>query len=343
MLATPSTDPAGRPARVAAVTSEALLRVRGLRTVLRSGAAGGGGVPVVDGVDLAVDRGETLALVGESGCGKSVAALSLLDLVPDPPLRITAGEVLLDGRDLLSMQESDLQGVRGRLVGMVFQEPSASFNPVLRVGRQVGESLRWHRGMGRREADRAAVGLLDRVGVPDAGRVAGRYPHEFSGGMLQRAAIAAALACGPDLLIADEPTTALDVTVQAQILELLASLQEETGMGVLLITHDLGVVAEAADRVSVMYGGRIVEEAPVEGLFETPAHPYARGLLASLPGDEGAAPRPIPGAVPEPADVIPGCRFSPRCGDAFERCSEEPPLSPRGEGRRAACWLEEGP
>ncbi|HEX2485827.1 MAG TPA: ABC transporter ATP-binding protein [Myxococcota bacterium] len=324
------------PARVAPAGSGPLLEVRDLRV---SFASESGDVPAVRGASLAIAPGETLALVGESGSGKSVTALALLRLVA-PPGRIVSGEIRFGGRDVLALEPAELQAFRGRDVGMIFQEPMTSLNPVFRIGDQIGEVLRVHRRAGAAEARRAAVELLARVRMPDPERRAVQYPHELSGGMKQRAMIAMALACGPALLVADEPTTALDVTIQAQILELLRSLQRETGMAVLLITHSLGVVARFAQRVAVMYAGEIVEEAPVRDLFAAPAHPYTRALLRALPrpGARGKL-AAIEGTVPAPQDLPPGCAFADRCPEALARCAGEPPPVVPVDGRPVRCWL----
>jgi oligopeptide/dipeptide ABC transporter ATP-binding protein len=318
-----------------------LLRVADLR-VEYAGASGP--VRAVDGVSFALRRGETYALVGESGCGKSTIALSIVRLVE--PGRITAGQIVLDGTDLMTLTEKQMRSIRGDRVGLVFQDPAAALNPVLRIGTQVGEALRIHRGMSRKEAWSEAVRLLALVALPDPEAQARAYPHELSGGMKQRAMIAIALSCSPSLLIADEPTTALDVTIQAQILALLRQLKDSLGLTVLLIAHDLGVVAENADRVGVMYAGRLVEEAPVAALFDEPKHPYTLGLLRSVPGS--AAPSAsrrlptLPGAVPDPAAPPPGCRFHPRCPEVFDPCARvEPPDLPAGPGRRVACLLHD--
>jgi oligopeptide/dipeptide ABC transporter ATP-binding protein len=317
-----------------------LLDIRDLQVEFPSA---GGPVRPVDGVSFAVEKGEVLALVGESGCGKSLTALALLQLVPRPG-RIAGGTVRLGDLDVTALSGEALRAVRGRRIGMVFQDPLTSLNPVLTVGAQVAEGLVAHGMMGKAEAARRAVELLKEVGVADAESRAEAYPHQLSGGMRQRVGIAIALAAEPELLIADEPTTALDVTVQAQILELIDGLRQRRGMGVLLITHDLGVVAGRADRVAVMYAGQIVEAAPTAALFAEPAHPYTRGLLASVPtlGGEKKRLTPIPGTVPPPAQWPPACRFAPRCGDRFERCDRErPPLLPAGPEHRSRCWLQE--
>jgi oligopeptide/dipeptide ABC transporter ATP-binding protein len=323
--------------------STPILKIRDLHVHYDSAT---GPVRAVDGVSLDLQRGETYALVGESGCGKTATALSVLRLVE--PGRVVSGEILFEGRDLLQLSEKEMCGVRGNRIGMVFQEAAAALNPVLRVGAQVGESLRVHRGIGKKEALSEAVELLRAVRLADPERQARAYPHELSGGMKQRAMLAAAIACRPALLIADEPTTALDVTIQAQILELLRGLRDELGLTILLITHDLGVVAENADRVGVMYAGRLVEESPAGPLFRDPRHPYTRGLLASLPGaseaSDGSRRLPsLPGSVPDPVKPPPGCRFHPRCPQVFDPCrDEEPAAIPTGEGRQAACFLYDG-
>jgi oligopeptide/dipeptide ABC transporter ATP-binding protein len=306
-----------------------------------------GPVTVVDGVSLQLSQGETLAIVGESGSGKSVTAMSILRVLPEPPARIDAGEVLLEGRDLLKLDEDAMRAVRGHQISMIFQEPMTSLNPVMTIGDQIVEALREHREMSRDAALAEAAALLERVRIPDAKRRVMDYPHRLSGGMRQRVMIAMALACRPQILIADEPTTALDVTVQAQILTLLAKLQAEFGMGILLITHNLGVVARVAQRVMVMYAGRVVEEAPVGPLFKDPLHPYTEGLLGATPrmhadAEDGARQRlvDIPGTVPLPDKLPPGCAFAPRCPKAFERCRvERPELLPTRDGRKTACFL----
>ena len=320
-----------------------LLEVSDLRTWFRTPA---GVARAVDGVDFRLEDGETLGLVGESGCGKSVTALSLTRLVEEPPAEIQPGSsVRLRGEELLGAPERRLREVRGGEIAMVFQEPATSLNPVLTVGDQVVEALREHRGMRGRTARREAAELLDRVGIPDAADRMDAHPHQLSGGQKQRVVIAMALACRPSVLVADEPTTALDVTVQAQILALLRSLQEEHGMALLLISHDLGVVAETADRVAVMYAGRIVEEASASALFREPVHPYTRSLLAAVPDLDRPASRlrAVGGEVPRPTRWPAGCRFHPRCPHAWGRCADRsPPLLEAGEGR-ARCWLVEEP
>ena len=298
---------------------------------------------VLDDVSFAISPGETLGLVGESGCGKSVTALSIMRLLPDPPARVVGGRIAFGGVDLLGLGDAALRAIRGDRIAMIFQEPMTSLNPVFTIGDQIGESLIVHRGASRAAARAEATRLLDLVGIPAAASRIDRYPHELSGGQRQRAMIAIALACKPALLIADEPTTALDVTVQAQILDLIARLRRELGMAVLLITHDLGVVAEFCDRVAVMYAGRIVEEAPAAALFATPQHRYTEALLRSMPAANapGLTLPSIPGSVPPPAARGAGCGFAPRCGFALARCmAEPPPLS--APPHRLRCWNPRG-
>jgi peptide/nickel transport system ATP-binding protein len=295
----------------------------------------------VDGIDLSIARGKTLGLVGESGCGKSVTSLAVMRLLAAPPARVTSGSVRFDGTDLLTLSDEQMRAIRGRDIAMIFQEPMTSLNPAFRVGEQIAEGILRHRDVTAAEARREAVALMKRVGIPAAERRAQDYPHKLSGGMRQRVMIAMALACRPKLLIADEPTTALDVTIQAQILELLRKLRAEGGMGILLITHDLGVIAEMADEVAVMYSGRIVERASVRDLFATPQHPYTIGLLGSIPSIGGGEDRlaAIEGVVPNPMHPPTGCRFNPRCPFAIDRCrSEVPPLAAVTSGHYAACW-----
>ena len=322
--------------------AQPLLRVENLKTHFHTRD---GVVRAVDGVSFDVMPGETLAVVGESGCGKSVTAMSILRLLPMPPARIAAGRIEFHGRNLLELTEPEMRKVRGNAISMIFQEPMTSLNPVLTVGQQIAEALVLHRGLSEKDAMARAVEMLRKVHIPEAERRIGQYPHELSGGMRQRVMIAMALACGPRLLIADEPTTALDVTIQAQILELMRELRDDTGASIILITHDLGVVAEIAHRVVVMYAGRKVEEAPIEELFAAPRHPYTRGLLGSMPhlGDSvnetGKRLVEIPGMVPSLKDPAPGCLFAPRCPNVGERCTREvPPLELHAARHWAACW-----
>ncbi len=292
----------------------------------------------VDGVSFAVEPGRTLAVVGESGCGKSVTALSIMGLLPQGA-RI-GGSIRFDGRELTTLDAEDWRQKRGRDMAMIFQEPMTSLNPAFRAGEQVAEALRLHQGLSPRAALDRAIEMLDHVRIPDAARRAMQYPHQLSGGMRQRVMIAMALACRPRLLIADEPTTALDVTVQAQILALIDELKAATGTAVVLITHDLGVVADHADDVVVMYAGRVAEQAPAASLFARPEHPYTVGLLGAAPSLEGGAARlaSIEGTVPDLRNPPPGCRFAPRCPFAEARCAEQPPLAELAAGHRAACW-----
>ncbi|WP_337875838.1 ABC transporter ATP-binding protein [Elioraea sp.] len=304
-----------------------------------------GEVEALSGVTLHLDAGEVIGVVGESGCGKSLTALSVMGLVPDPPGRITAGRIRFRGQDLLALDDAAMARLRGREIAMIFQEPMSALNPVFTVGEQVAEVLRVHEGLGRAAARERAALLLARVGIPDPVRRLAQYPHELSGGLRQRVMIAAALACRPKLLIADEPTTALDVTIQAQILALLADLQREFGMATMLITHDLGVVAQVVKRVVVMYAGKVVEEGPVEAVFARPSHPYTAALMRSIPAlAEGQMRLPaIPGSVPAPGLWPPGCRFAPRCGHAVAACAAGvPPLFPVEPGHRAACIRHAG-
>jgi len=325
------------------VSTVPLLAVENLKTHFYTSD---GVVHAVDGVSYAVNAGETLAVVGESGCGKSVTALSILRLVPSPPGRIVAGTIRFQGADLLTLSEAEMRAIRGNKISMIFQEPMTSLNPVLTVSRQIGETLRLHQGLDAYSAGRRAVEMLRLVHIPEPERRARQYPHQLSGGMRQRVMIAMALACNPKLLIADEPTTALDVTIQAQILYLMRELKAKTGTAIILITHDLGVVAEMAQRVVVMYAGRKVEEAPVRALFVSPRHPYTLGLLASVPrlGAARGSQAPqrlaeIPGTVPSLRDPIVGCAFAQRCRFATERCHREtPPLEMKTEQHLAACF-----
>ena len=317
-----------------------VLEVENLRVTFPAGD--GRRVAAVDGVSFSLDRGETLALVGESGCGKSLTSLSLLRLVPAPGRIEPDSRIRLADTDVLALEGDALRSIRGRRIGMIFQDPMTSLDPVFRVGDQIAEGILAHFRVSRREARERAVALLRETGIPDPAARADNYPHQLSGGMRQRVMIAIALAAEPEILVADEPTTALDVTVQAQILEVLDRLRAERGMAVLLITHDLGIVAGRADRVAVMYAGQIVEEAPTAALFARPSHPYTRGLFGSIPRLTGPVERlrPIPGTVPSPAAWPSGCRFRPRCPYAFEPCGREPPRNDVGPGQWMRCWLE---
>ncbi len=301
-----------------------------------------GVVKAVDGVSYDIEEGETLALVGESGCGKSVSALSLMRLIPNPPGKTVAGEVIFEGEDLLKMSDQDMRHIRGNRMSMIFQEPMTSLNPVLTIGRQITESLELHLKMDRQAARERAAELLSLVGIPDAMRRLDDYPHQFSGGMRQRVMIAMGLTCNPRLLIADEPTTALDVTIQAQILELIQRLSTELGLAVLIITHNLGVVARYAHRVNVMYAGKIIERGDAEDIYTRPKHPYTHGLLKSVPRlDQPKKEKldPIQGMPPDLISLPPGCAFRPRCPFATARCETDiPPLTAVGEGHVAACW-----
>jgi oligopeptide/dipeptide ABC transporter ATP-binding protein len=329
--------------------TQPLLEVEGLGTwfFTRQGI-----VKAVDGVDFGVASGETLAIVGESGCGKSMTALSLMRLIPDPPGRIVSGSVKLGGKDLLKLPEEEMRKVRGNEISMIFQEPMTSLNPVMTIGKQISEALILHRNMDKKAAFKRAIEMLDLVKIPEPQQRVREYPHQLSGGMRQRAMIAMALACNPKVLIADEPTTALDVTIQAQILELIVELQREFGAAVILITHDLGVVAETARRVIVMYAGRKVEEAEVGELFANPMHPYTRGLLNSIPrldllrGEEAADThrlQEIPGIVPPLFALPEGCAFAPRCPRADDKCrSARPDYEQKKPAHWAACWHPHG-
>ncbi len=320
------------PMRVDAASEPPLLRLRDFSVSVQ------GGVPIVRGVELSVARGEAIGIVGESGCGKSITWLAALRLLGHGAT--TGGAVLLEGRDLTGFSERELARVRGGRIALIFQDPSSALNPVQRIGTQLAEVLRLHRGLRGEPARREALRLLDRVGIADGPRRLRQYPHEFSGGMNQRVMIALALAGEPDLLVADEPTTALDATIQAQVLDLIRDLRRETGMALVLISHDIGVVGDLCDRIAVMYAGRIVETASTQDLLARPRHPYTQGLLAALPTLDGPRRRltPIPGTVPAPADIPPGCAFAPRCPSAIARCGEElPELAFAAQDQRAAC------
>ena len=317
--------------------SEPLLRIEDLRTHFHTDEAV---VRAVDGVSYELYPGETLAVVGESGSGKSVTALSILRLIPEPPGRIVSGRILFKGRNLLELSPAEMRAIRGKEISMIFQEPMTSLNPVYTCGEQILETIVLHEKVDRKTARARAIDMLKLVGIPAAEQRVDEYPHQMSGGMRQRVMIAMALACRPSILIADEPTTALDVTIQAQILELLERLQKELGMAVILITHDLGVVAETADRVAVMYAGQVVESCDVRAAFRKPLHPYTAGLQASLPklGRRQDALRVIPGNVPNPARFPMGCRFHPRCPVMIDQCLNPPELRSYGDEHMARCW-----
>jgi peptide/nickel transport system ATP-binding protein len=308
-----------------------------------------GVIRAVDGLSFHIDHGETVAIVGESGCGKSVTSMSILRLIQEPPGKI-AGRILFEDRNLLALSEVEMRAIRGKDIGMIFQEPMTSLNPVLTIGRQIGEAFRLHEGLSRREARHRSIEMLALVGIPEAARRIGEYPHQLSGGMRQRVVIAMALACDPRLLIADEPTTALDVTIQAQILELMRDLKRRVGAAIMLITHDLGVVAEMAERVIVMYAGRKVEEAPVDEIFSRPMHPYTQGLLGAVPKlgsslglDRRTKLTEIRGRVPSLSEKIVGCAFADRCPIATQVCREvEPAVAPKRDGHLVACHYAQG-
>jgi peptide/nickel transport system ATP-binding protein len=323
--------------------AERLLNVKNLKTYFFTDE---GVVRAVDGVDLYIDQGETLGIVGESGCGKSVTALSIMRLIPQPPGKIVEGQILYNGLDLVTIPANKLRKIRGKEISMVFQEPMTSLNPVFTCGEQIAEALRLHEGLGRRDAMDKTVEMMKLVHIANAERRVKEYPHQLSGGMRQRVMIAMALSCSPNLLIADEPTTALDVTIQAQILELLNELKSKLKMAVMLITHDMGVIAETAQRVVVMYAAKVAEEAPVGDLFKEPLHPYTQGLLRSIPRIDLAATEhlrleTIPGTVPTlRGDIAPGCRFAPRCPFVKSVCTEQDPvLKEVKPGHKVSCWL----
>ncbi|MCH2394506.1 ABC transporter ATP-binding protein [Oceanibaculum sp.] len=325
-----------------AAGGDALLRIRGLKTHFKTDD---GWVRAVDGVDLTLNRGETLGVVGESGCGKTVTAMSVLKLIPMPPAKIVEGEILWRGRDIVKLDADEMRDIRAKEIAIVFQEPMTSLNPVYTVGEQIAEVVRLHENLSRRDAMDRAVEMLRLVNIPTPERRVRDYPHQFSGGMRQRVMIAMALSCNPQLLIADEPTTALDVTIQAQILDLLAEMKERLGMAVMLITHAMGVVAEVTERVVVMYAGKVVEEAPVERIFANPLHPYTQGLIRSIPRIDLAAVKKtrleaIGGSVPSLLNPPPGCRFAARCKQARPDCTAEiPPLREIEPGHKVACVL----
>jgi oligopeptide transport system ATP-binding protein len=321
--------------------NQKVLEVKDLRTYFYTSE---GVIKAVDGLSYHIKKGECVGLVGESACGKSVSAMSVLRLIPYPPGIIVGGEILFKGEDLLKVSEERMRDIRGNQIAMVFQEPTTSLNPVLTVGRQISESLELHRGLDKEEARSESIRLLSLVGIPDAAQRVKEYPHQFSGGMQQRIMIAMALSCNPELLIADEPTTSLDVTVQAQVLEVLDNLREEFGTAVMIITHNLGVVARYVDRVNVMYAGNLVETGPTEVIYADPKHPYTLGLLASVPrldSEEKVAPRVIKGLPPNMAHLPKGCSFAPRCDYAMDICREKkPPLEKVGEDHFRACFYD---
>ncbi len=324
---------------------ENLLEVENLKTYFYTED---GVVPAVDGVDFSLKPGEVLGIVGESGCGKSVTSSSILRLIPKPPGKIVDGTIMFEGRDILKVSEAEMRNIRGNDIAMIFQEPMTSLNPVFTIGYQIMEAIMLHQNIDKDEAREKCIDMLKLVGIPRAEHAVDEYPHQFSGGMRQRAMIAMALSCNPKLLIADEPTTALDVTIQAQIIELMHELRKKLNTAIMLITHDLGVVAEMSDNVIVMYAGRVVEEASVEDLFGKPLHPYTVGLMNSKPSLSQDSDRlyVIPGAVPNPLNMPPGCAFHPRCSHCMDICREKmPDLLDAGNGRRIRCWLyqdEEG-
>ena len=322
--------------------SESLLCIENLKTQFFTDE---GVIKAVDGVDMCINAGETLAVVGESGCGKSVTALSVMRLIQSPPGRIVEGSIRFGGKELTGLSDEQMRHIRGNQISMIFQEPMTSLNPVFKAGFQVAEAISLHQDVSQHEAMEMAVQMMAKVGIPDPERRAREYPHQLSGGMRQRVMIAMALACSPQLMIADEPTTALDVTIQAQILDLMNDLKNDFGAAIMLITHDLGVVAEMAQRVVVMYTGQLVEEAPVEGLFESPRHPYTVGLMNSIPNLDQPVPEDrllptITGMVPSLLELPQGCSFQERCPKAMPRCqAEAPPLFDLGGGRKVRCWL----
>ncbi len=318
-----------------------ILEVKGLKTQFFTQD---GIVNAVNGISYTVDEGETLGIVGESGCGKSVSVLSVMRLIPQPPGKIVGGQVIFEGRDLLKLSEDEMRQVRGNKISMVFQDPMTSLNPVLTIARQMTEGMELHLGLDHQQARKRAVELLEMVNIPQAKERIDDYPHQFSGGMRQRVMIAMALSCNPQLLIADEPTTALDVTIQAQILDLVRDLKQKIGMAIIWITHDLGIVAGLADRVLVMYAGYIIESAPVKEIYGDPRHPYTLGLLGSIPRLDAERKKkltPIEGLPPDLIDPPPGCPFAPRCRFAIERClAENPPLEAVALNHHVACWVD---
>jgi oligopeptide/dipeptide ABC transporter ATP-binding protein len=319
-----------------------LLQIKGLKTHFFTDE---GISPAVDGVDYAIRKGETLGVVGESGCGKSVTALSIMRLIPEPPGKIIGGDILFEGQSLLALSNEEMRRIRGNKISMIFQEPMTSLNPVYTIGNQISEALRLHQGLSKKDAHERSIEMLQLVGIPLPERRVNEHPHQLSGGMRQRAMIAMALSCNPSLLIADEPTTALDVTIQAQILDLMVSLKADLDTAIILITHDLGVVAESAARVVVMYAGKVVEEADVYNIFEHPLHPYTEGLLESIPRIDHSAQKKarlteIQGVVPIPSQLPDGCHFNPRCPKVMDVCKhEKPELKAEKEDHRVRCWL----
>lgn len=319
--------------------SETLLEIKDLCVEFKTMA---GTVHAVDHLSYTLHRGEKLGIVGESGSGKSVSSLAMMQLIPNPPGKVTGGQILYNGKDLVKLSEREMQKIRGNEISMIFQEPMTSLNPIIRCGKQIAESLRLHRGMKKKEAMEEAIKMMQAVGIANPQARAYEYPHQMSGGMRQRVMIAMALACQPQILIADEPTTALDVTIQAQILDLIRDLNQEMNTSVVFITHDLGVVSELCDTVIVMYNGHIVEKAPTADIFREPLHPYTQGLLSAIPRitKERKPLSTIEGMVPNPVERIKGCRFWPRCPKACDRCrKEEPPVFSAGEDRQVRCWL----
>ena len=319
--------------------SETLLEIKDLCVEFKTMA---GTVHAVDHLSYTLHRGEKLGIVGESGSGKSVSSLAMMQLIPNPPGKVTGGQILYNGKDLVKLSEREMQKIRGNEISMIFQEPMTSLNPIIRCGKQIAESLRLHRGMKKKEAMEEAIKMMQAVGIANPQARAYEYPHQMSGGMRQRVMIAMALACQPQILIADEPTTALDVTIQAQILDLIRDLNQEMNTSVVFITHDLGVVSELCDTVIVMYNGHIVEKAPTADIFREPLHPYTQGLLSAIPRitKERKPLSTIEGMVPNPVERIKGCRFWPRCPKACDRCrKEEPPVFSAGENRQVRCWL----
>ncbi len=319
-----------------------LLEVRDLRTHFFTED---GVVPAVDGVDFTLKPGQTLGIVGESGCGKSITSMSIMRLIPNPPGKIVGGEIYFDQKDLLNMTDAEMRRIRGNDISMIFQEPMTSLNPIFTIGSQIMEAIMLHQKLDKKAAREKCIEMLNLVGIPRAAEVVDDYPHQFSGGMRQRVMIAMALSCNPKLLIADEPTTALDVTIQAQILELMKELKEKLNTAIMLITHDLGVVAEMADHIIVMYAGKVVEEGTAEEIFGDPKHPYTIGLLNSKPNLNRTSARldVIPGSVPNPLAIPEGCAFNPRCSHVMDICREKmPQLDSIGQGRKARCWLYNG-